>query len=463
MTVIEPTSGTLGPHREASPIDARLAQVQDYEAVNLLVTAPLLDRGRWRRWWLAFAVSLLLTAVFFGSAGWLLMRGIGIFGNNTIVVWGYPIANYVWWIGIGNAGTLISAMLLLMHQRWRAAINRFAEAMTLMAVAIAGLFPIIHLGRPSYFYWTAPYPNTMDLWPQWRSPLVWDFWAILSYLLFSIVFWYTGLIPDLATLRDRAISRPKRLFYGALALGWRNSARHWHVYETYYKTMAALAVPLVCSVHSIVGLDFAASLMPGWQETIFPPYFVVGAMFSGFAMVVVLAALVRWGLDLKALVTIRHFEAMAKIMLMAAIVMGLSYASEWFTGWLSGRPADRSFLAFQFSGTYGPLYWALLFCNVLAPQAFWFPGLRRSIACIVAIAILINVGMWLERILIVWNTLAHGYLPSMWRIFVPTVWDWLVLAGSLGFFSAMYLLFARIFPVVSMHEVRQLVYEEKAG
>ncbi len=451
------------PARQDSRRRDVLLHVDSAEAINVLVTRPLLDRGDWRRWWIALAVALATTLVFFGAAIYLLATGIGIFGNNSTVVWGFPIANYVWWIGIGNAGTLISSMLLLTHQNWRAAINRFAEAMTLMAVAIAGLFPIMHMGRPIYFYWLFPYPNIQGLWPQWRSALIWDFWAIASYLLFSIVFWYTGLIPDLATLRDRASTRFKQVFYGVLALGWRNSARHWRAYETYYFTMAALAVPLVCSVHSIVGLDFAASLMPGWQEPIFPPYFVVGAMYSGFAMVVLLTALVRWGLQLEALITVRHFELMAKIMLAAAMIMALSYLSEWFSAWYGGREADRSFLAFEFAGTYAPLYWIMIFCNCVAAQSFWIPRLRRSIWWVVLTGLLINVGMWLERILIVWNTLAHAYEPSMWHSFVPTIWDWLLLAGSLGFFAFMYLLFVRIFPVVSMHEVRKLQHEERDG
>ena len=448
--------------RERNASDA-LIHVDNFEAINTLITRPLLDRGDWRRWWLALALSGVLTLVFFGGAVYLFVEGIGIFGNNSTVVWGFPIANYVWWIGIGNAGTLISSLLLLTHQKWRAAINRFAEAMTLMAVAIAGIFPIMHMGRPLYFYWLFPYPNIQSLWPQWRSALIWDFWAILSYLLFSIIFWYTGLIPDVATLRDRAAKRWKKVIFGVMALGWRNSARHWHAYETYYFTMAALAVPLVCSVHSIVGLDFAASLMPGWQEPIFPPYFVLGAMYSGFAMVVLLAALVRWGLQLESVITVRHFDLMAKIMLVAAWIMLLSYMTEWFSGWYGGREADRSFLVFQFTGTYGWLYWIMIFCNCIAAQAFWFPAFRRNIWWVVAIGLLINVGMWLERILIVWNTLAHAYEPSMWHIFVPTLWDWLILAGSLGFFAFMYLLFVRLFPVASMHEVRQLLHEEKTS
>ncbi len=438
---------------------------RSYEAVNALVTTPLLAPATlsWRLWWIAVAVSAALTLLMLISIGWLLFNGIGIWGVNTTVVWGYAIANYVWWIGIGNAGTLISSMLLLMRQRWRASINRFAEAMTLFAAAIAGLFPILHLGRPLYFYWLTPYPNTMMVWPQWRSALIWDFWAILSYLLFSIIFWYVGLIPDFATLRDRATRKVPRFIYGALALGWRGSARHWHYYEVYHMAMAALAVPLVVSLHSVVGLDFAASLMPGWQETIFPPYFVVGAMYSGFAMVVVLAALVRWGFGLQSIITVNHFAAMAKIMLAAAIIMGLSYATEWFSAWYSGERQDRSLVVFMFTGTYAPLMWALIVCNVLVPQAFWLRTVRRRIAAVFVMAVVINIGMWLERILIVWNTLSHDFLPSMRRAFTPTIWDWAVLAGSLGFFALLFLIFVRVIPSVSMHETRHLLREEQAA
>jgi molybdopterin-containing oxidoreductase family membrane subunit len=435
------------------------------EAVNSLVSAPLLDpeRWSWRAWWIGVAVSFTLTCVMAVCIVWLFIKGIGVWGVNSTVVWGFAIANYVWWIGIGNAGTLISSMLLLMRQKWRASINRFAEAMTLFAATIAGIFPILHLGRPLYFYWLTPYPNTMTVWPQWRSALIWDFWAILSYILFSIIFWYVGLIPDLATIRDRAKTPMRRTVYGALALGWRGSARHWRAYETLHVTLACLGVPLVVSLHSVVGMDFAASLMPGWQETIFPPYFVVGAMYSGFAMVVCLAALVRWGFSMQALITIRHFDVMAKIMLAAAVIMGLSYATEWFTGWYGGERADRNLIVFEFTGAYWSMYAGLLFCNVIVPQAFWFGAVRRNISAVFFIAVLINIGMWLERILIIWNTLSHDYLPSMWRLFLPTIWDWLLLFGSLGLFALMFLVFVRLVPIVSMHEVRRLVAEESAG
>jgi Ni/Fe-hydrogenase subunit HybB-like protein len=432
------------------------------DAVNEMVTAPLYERERWswRAWWMGVAVSGALTVVFLVSVVVVLVRGIGIWGVNTTVVWGFAIANYVWWIGIGNAGTLISAMLLLMRQKWRAATNRFAEAMTLFAATIAGIFPIIHLGRPMYFYWLTPYPNTMTLWPQWRSALIWDFWAILSYILFSIIFWYVGLIPDFAAMRDRARGEFASTIYGALALGWRGSARHWRAYETLHVALACLGVPLVVSLHSVVGMDFAASLMPGWQETIFPPYFVVGAMYSGFAMVVCLAVLVRWGFRMEGLITLAHFNVMTKIMLMASIVMGLAYATEWFNAWYGGEHAERSLVAFEFTGSYAPLFWALLLCNVIIPQSFWFSAVRQNVVAVFIVAVIINIGMWLERILIVWNTLSHDYSVDMWRLFIPTVWDWLTTAGSLGLFALMFLVFVRLVPAVSMHEVRKLVDEE---
>ena len=459
MATITDASAVAEPQRWLLP------EARSLEAVNEVVSAPLLDRSRWswRAWWIGFCVSLLATGGFLVAVFLVLYRGIGIWGVNTTVVWGVAIANYVWWIGIGNAGTLISSMLLLMRQRWRASTNRFAEAMTLFAATIAGIFPIIHLGRPMYFYWLTPYPNTMHVWPQWRSALIWDFWAILSYILFSILFWYVGLIPDLATMRDRARTKLARSIYGAFALGWCGSARQWHAYEILHLALACLGVPLVVSLHSVVGMDFAASLMPGWQETIFPPYFVVGAMYSGFAMVVCLAALVRWGFRMEGLITIAHFDVMAKVMLAASIVMGISYGTEWFNAWYGGERADRSLLAFEFTGSYAPMFWALLLCNVVIPQAFWFGDVRRSIVGVFIIAIIINIGMWLERILIIWNTLSHDYMPSMWRLFLPTIWDWITTFGSLGLFALMYLVFVRLIPVVSMHEVRKLVAEETSS
>ncbi len=426
------------------------------------VANPVLVARRWTVWWIALAATLPFVAATIVGLAVVLGVGVGTWGINTTIVWGVAIADYVWWIGVGNAGTLISSLLALTHQDWRASINRFAEAMTLFAVSIAGIFPIIHLGRPQYSYWLAPYPNTMALWPQWRSALVWDFWAILSYLVFSLLFFYLGLIPDAATLRDRASTRRAQVFYGALALGWRGSARQWKLHGTLHTTMAALAVPLVCSVHSIVGLDFAASLMPGWQETIFPPYFVVGAMYSGFATVVLLAIVVRWGLGLERFVTRRHFDAMALIILTCSLVMGLSYATEWFMGWYGGRQAERGLVAHAFAGFYGPLYWLLLFFNVVLPQVFWLPAARRRMWVSAVVSVGILIGMWFERILIIWNTLSHDYLPSMRHVFVMSWIDWLFVFAPVGVFAFLFLIFARAFPMISMYEVRELGHRRGA-
>jgi Ni/Fe-hydrogenase subunit HybB-like protein len=443
-------------HERSEPL---LPRGFGYDRITDSVLSPLFAPAS-RGWWIGFTISLLLTILMLVAIAWLFIEGVGVWGVDTNIVWAFAIANYVWWIGIGNAGTLISSMLLLTRQRWRASINRFAEAMTLFAAAIAGLFPILHLGRWYLFYWLVPYPNVMDVWPQWRSPLVWDLFAIASYLIFSLLFWYTGLIPDLATIRDRATSRTVQRIYGVFALGWTGSTRQWRTFESFYWAMAALAVPLVISVHSVVGLDFAAGLMPGWSETIFPPYFVVGAMFSGFAMVVALAVIFRHTLSLQRVITHFHFDAMAKILLLGSIVMGLSYATEWFMAWYSGAPSERTLATFEFTGAYWPYYWALLLFNVVLPQALWLRRIRRSIPALLTIAILINVGMWLERVLIIINTLSRGYLPSRWSVFAPTFWDWALLAGSLGFFAFLFFCFARLVPVVTMHEVRKLAHEE---
>ncbi len=437
--------------------------VRSLDDVNRIVLAPILTPAPTWRWWLAFGLSGALTLVMIGDVTWLFIHGIGIFGNNTTMVWGFPIANYVWWLGIGHAGTLISALLLLTRQKWRGSLNRFAETMTLFAATLAGLFPIFHLGRPYYLYWIMPYPNVQGLWPQWRSALVWDFWAVGTYIIFSLLFWYLGLIPDLAMLRDRAGGRRARRVYGAFALGWRGSARHWEVHERLYRYMAALALPLVVSVHSIISLDFAASLEPGWSDTIYPPYFVVGALYSGFAMVAVIAATLRWACGFEDFITTAHFEAVAKVLLAASVIMGISYAAEWFWGWYGGERAERHLLAFLFLGPYAPLYYAQLVCNVVIPQALWAPGVRGNLPAVIVISILINVGMWLERILIVWATLARDYLPSMWRLFWPTIWDWSLLAGSLGAFTFLFMIFIRILPALPAHELRELWLEEQGG
>jgi molybdopterin-containing oxidoreductase family membrane subunit len=444
----------------AAEADRLLPPDFSYADVSAAISDPVLRSKGSKAWWIALAITLPFVFAMVVGIVILFTIGIGSWGINTTIVWGVAIANYVWWIGIGNAGTLISSLLALTKQDWRASINRFAEAMTLFAVSIAGLFPIIHLGRPQYFYWLAPYPNTMTLWPQWRSALVWDFWAILSYLVFSLLFWYLGLIPDAATLRDRATTCRSQIVFGILALGWRGSARHWKLYETLHITMAALAVPLVCSVHSIVGLDFAASLMTGWREPIFPPYFVVGAMYSGFAMVVILAGFIRWGLGLQRYITPKHFEAIGLILLLCSLIMTLSYATEWFTAWYGGDTSDRGLVAHEFNGFYGPLYWLLLLFNCFLPQVLWFPKMRRSLWVLALISIGINIGMWFERILIIWNTLSDPDLPSMRHVFVMSAVDWMLLFGPLGFFAFLFLIFARLMPVVSMYEVRELGHRE---
>ncbi|MFC0410686.1 NrfD/PsrC family molybdoenzyme membrane anchor subunit [Roseomonas elaeocarpi] len=443
--------------------DGLLPEDATYGTLVGTVADPLLREKAGGRYRIAFLAALAVTLMMLGVIGWLFFEGIGIFGNNTSVVWGFPIANYVWWIGIGNAGTFISAALLLTRQPWRAAINRFAEVMTLFAVSIAGLFPILHLGRPYHAGWVFPYPNSMDLWPQWSSALIWDAASIVTYLTFSALFWFLGLIPDLATLRDRARTRGWQLIYGALALGWRGSARHWQLHDAVYRAMAMMALPLVISVHSVAALDFAASLMPGWQETIFPPYFVVGALFSGFGIVIVLAATMRWSLHLQDVITTRHFEVMAKVVLAGSIAMGLSYATEWFNDWYAGDTAERAHLHFLFTGTYAPLYLAMLFCNIAAPQILWIPALRRRILCVVAVAVVLNIGMWLERILIIWNTLSHTHLPTTESVFYPTVFDWMLLAGTLGFFALLLLCISRLIPVVAMHDVGKLLHQRRSG
>lgn len=427
-----------------------------YGEITAMVADPLLIEGPGRRWWIATGLSFAVVLITLGGIIYLFAVGVGLWGVNTTIVWGYPLANYVWWVAIGSGGTLISSILVLTEQEWRSSINRFAESMTVFAVAISGVFPIIHLGRPQYFYWLIPYPNTMAIWPQWRSALVWDFWAILSYLLFSALFLYVGLLPDLATMRDRSTGKAGQFLYGMAALGWNGSTRQWRLFRRLHTTLAAIATPLVVSVHSIVGLDFAASIMPGWQESIYPPYFVVGALFSGFAMVLLLTAVVRWSMKLNAIITTNHFDAMARIILAGSLLTTGCYVTEWFMAWYSGKPSDRSFLTYTFFGYYAPLYITLLFCNCVLPQALWFRQVRRNVIGLVLICLLILVGMWIERILIIWNTLSHEYAISMWRIFHPSALDWLLTLSAVGLFVFLLLCFLRLVPAVSMFEVRRL-------
>ncbi|TMA49170.1 MAG: hydrogenase [Deltaproteobacteria bacterium] len=373
------------------------------------------------------------------------------------VGWGFAIINFVWWIGIGHAGTLISAILLLLRQQWRQSINRFAEAMTLFAVACAGLFPLLHLGRPFYFYWLVPYPNIMSLWPQFRSPLVWDVFAISTYFTISLLFWYVGLIPDLATLRDRSGNRVGRVVYGMLAMGWRGSARHWQRYEIAYLLLAGLATPLVVSVHTVVSFDFAVAIVPGWHSTIFPPFFVAGAIYSGFAMVMTLAIPLRAAYHLEDFITARHLENMAKILLVTGLIVTYGYLIETFISWYSGNEYEWYMTMNRLRGPYAPLYWALILCNSLVPQVLWFRRARRNVVLLFVVALVVNVGMWLERFIIVVTSLHRDFLPSSWGMYYPTRWDWATFIGTMGLFATLFLLFIRFLPMISISEMRMIL------
>nr|WP_225737480.1 NrfD/PsrC family molybdoenzyme membrane anchor subunit [Dyella acidiphila] len=417
-----------------------------------------------RPWWLAMIVALLLSGWFVVGVIVLLARGVGIWGIDIPVAWAFAITDYVWWIAIGMAGTFISAALFLTRQSWRSSLNRYAEAMTVFAVSVSGLFPIFHLGRPWFFYWLAPYPNRMDVWPQWRSALVWDFFAILAYLLVSIMYWYVGLIPDLATLRDRAATRGKQVFYGLLALGWRGEARHWQRFESLSLILAGLAVPLVFSVHSMVALDFSEGMLPGWHSTIFPPFFVGGAFFSGFAMALVLGIPLRYWFGLQDFITDTHLDKLAKMMLAAGLFVDYGYAVDIFMAYYSGDRYEIAGIAARLGGAYGWVFWTVVACNVMSIQLLWSPRIRRMPVVVFVIGLLVLVGMWLERFMLIVGSLYHGYLPSSHGMFYPTQWDIAFLAGSMGLFLLMFLLFIRWLPVLSMVELRKLATpEEGAG
>jgi molybdopterin-containing oxidoreductase family membrane subunit len=410
-------------------------------------------------WVFGFLVAFSFMQGLLFGATYLFVKGVGIWGVNIPVGWGFAIVNFVWWIGIGHAGTLISAILLLLRQSWRNSINRFAEAMTLFAVACAGMFPILHLGRPWLAYWLFPYPNTMGYWPQFRSPLVWDVFAVSTYFTISLVFWFVGLIPDLATLRDRTDNSLIRFTFGALAMGWRGSARHWARYETAYLLLAGLATPLVLSVHTVVSFDFAIGIVSGWHTTIFPPYFVAGAIYSGFAMVLVLAIPIRRFYDVKDLITDRHLENSAMVMLATGLIVAYGYAMEAFMNWYSGNRYD-SFLQWnRLHGPYAPYYLLLLFCNIVLPQILWIRRIRTNSILLFLISLDVLVGMWLERFIIVIVSLHRDFLNSSWGMYYPTRWDWAIFMGTLGMFTAAMFLFVRILPMISIFELRTLLPE----
>ena len=410
-------------------------------------------------WYITMAISSCMAMMLGALIGYLILTGVGVWGNNNPVMWGFPIVNFVFWVGIGHAGTLISAVLFLFRQNWRTSINRFAEAMTIFAVICAGTFPGIHIGRVWLAYWLFPIPNQMSMWPQFRSPLLWDVFAVGTYFTVSLMFWYVGMVPDLATLRDRATNKIKAVAYGIFALGWRGSMRHWHRYERAYLLLAALATPLVLSVHTIVSFDFAVSQLPGWHTTIFPPYFVAGAIFSGFAMVLTLAIPSRelWGL--KNFITLRHLENMAKIILLTGTMVGYAYAMEFFMAWYSGEIYEQFAFINRAFGQYAWAYWIMVSCNVITPQIFWFKWCRRNIWILFFASLFVNIGMWFERYVITVTSLANDFLPSSWGTFQPTWVDMLTFVGSFGLFMTLFLLFIRFLPILAIAEIKMVMPE----
>ena len=410
-------------------------------------------------WILSFLVVFGMLNMLAGVLGYLFIKGVGIWGINIPIGWGFAIINFVWWIGIGHAGTLISAILALLRQSWRNSINRFAEAMTLFAVMCAGTFPLAHMGRPWLFYWMFPYPNTMRYWPNFRSPLVWDVFAVSTYFTISLVFWFVGLIPDFATMRDRAENPHVQRIYGLLAMGWRNSARHWHRYETFYLLLAGLATPLVLSVHTVVSFDFAVGIVPGWHTTIFPPYFVAGAIYSGFAMVLCLAIPIRRVYGLQDFITMRHLETSAKVMLATGLIVAYGYGMEAFMGWYSGNQFDSFLMWNRFQGNYAFWYRSLLCCNILIPQVLWFKKFRVSTGWLWIISFIVLVGMWLERFIIIVVSLSRDFLTSSWGMYYPTKWDWATFIGTIGLFLTGMWLFLRLLPPMSIFELRTLLPE----
>ncbi len=436
-----------------------LAGEHTYRSVTDRISRIVLTRRTPTFWVVGFGVGAAGVGMFMTAVFWLLFKGVGVWGIDRPVMWGFAIVNFVWWVGIGHAGTLISAILLLLRQDWRTSINRFAEAMTLFAVACAGMFPLLHLGRIWLFYWLTPYPNTMGLWPQWRSPLVWDVFAVGTYATVSLLFWYVGLIPDLATLRDRAENRAAALVYGIFALGWRGSARHWQRYQAAYILLAGLATPLVVSVHTVVSFDFTIGIVPGWHSTIFPPYFVAGAILSGFAMVLTLAIPMRLFYGLQEFITMRHLNAMALLMLTTGSIVGYGYMMEIFMGWYSGNAFEQAIhLHTRIDGPKAWAFWVLMFCNIFCVQLLWIGPIRRSVAALFALSLIVNCGMWLERYVIVVTSLHRDFLPSSWGMYAGTKWDWMTFIGTLGVFLFLFLLFLRLLPAISIAEMRELAH-----
>jgi molybdopterin-containing oxidoreductase family membrane subunit len=445
------------------PVEMSVIEGHNYASIRDKIGNIVLNIRTPLGWLVAFGIASILFMLYLVAVTYLFLRGVGIWGINIPVGWGFAIVTFVWWIGIGHAGTLISAILFLLRQDWRTSINRFAEAMTLFAVVCAGLYPILHLGRPWLFYWILPYPNTFNIWPQFRSALAWDVFAIATYGTVSALFWFVGLIPDLAMMRDKARHPLLRYIYGILAMGWRGSAIHWHHHQTLYLLLAAIATPLVVSVHTVVSFDFAISQVPGWHSTVFPPYFVAGAIFSGFAMVISLLIPIRKIYHLEDMVTLRHFDVMGKVLLATGLLVAYGYISESFTAWYSGSIYETSMLQNRVLGSYAPLVWLLIFCNVISIQLLWFPKVRTNLLLLFILSIVINTGMWLERFMIVVISLSRDFLPSSWHLFIPTEWDWATYIGSIGLFLVLILLFIRTLPMISIFEMQELISERDEG
>jgi Ni/Fe-hydrogenase subunit HybB-like protein len=420
--------------------------------------ADHLDQKSSRLWWTGFALSVTALTVGGFCILYLMTMGIGVIGKNKTIGWGFLITNFVFWVGIGHAGTLISAILFLLRQRWRTSVNRSAEAMTLIAVMCAGLFPLMHMGRPWFFFYLMPYPNTRgSLWMNFRSPLVWDMLAISTYFTVSLVFWYLGLIPDLAVLRDRAKTKIKKTVYGLLAFGWNGSSRGWHRYELVYLILAGLATPLVLSVHSVVSFDFATSLIPGWHTTIFPPYFVAGAIYSGFAMVLTLMLVARKTMHFEEYITHRHIDAMTRVMMLTSLLVGLAYMSEFYVAWYSGDRYEQTHFLNRFLGDHGWWAWIMYSCNMVVPQFMWFKPIRRNLFLVFIISLLANLGMWFERWVIIVSSLERDFLPSSWNVYRPTIFDFGVMLGSFGLFFTLFLLFCKFLPMIAIAEIKHEV------
>ncbi len=418
-----------------------------------LIAKPMSEKPT-KKYYIALGITLTLLMIGAASLGLTFYYGIGLWGNNQPVGWAFDIVNFVFWVGIGHAGTLISAILFLLRQKWRTAIARFAEAMTIFAVMCAGIFPAVHTGRPWLDGWLLPYPNQHSLWVNFTSPLLWDVFAVSTYFTVSLVFWYIGLIPDFAVMRDRTTGKVKKFIYSLFSLGWRHSHRNWQHYEKSYVILAGFATPLVLSVHTIVSFDFAVSIMPGWHTTIFPPYFVAGAIFSGFAMVVTVLVFVRKIFDFENIITIDHLEKMNKVILATGMMVGYAYAMEFFIAWYSGVQFEQFVFINRAFGPYAWAYWIMVSCNVIFPQLFWFRKLRRSIPVMMVVVIFVNVGMWFERFVITVTSLHRDFLPSSWGYYLPTMYDFGLLLGSFGLFFTLVLLFVKAMPVIAISEIK---------